>query len=224
MKEGKKETEGKRIFIGNVLCRVYPLVPNFMQRGIRTFLYFTEGQHFYSLSLRRIFRENYGVEIGMYTHGDCFELFSMDRNTSIGRYTSIASGVRVLTHNHPINFPSTHGFFFNETLGYVKKYGVTHSTIKIGNDVWIGHNATILPSVTEIGDGAIIGAGSVLNKNVPPYAIMFGNPAKYIGSRFPPETVEHLLESKWWEKSVRELDIDYFSKPLHVPDTESASQ
>jgi virginiamycin A acetyltransferase len=214
-----KPREGKQVFFGDFLCWVYPRVPNFFKRSIRTILYFTEGQQFYSCSLRKIFKENYGVEIGMYTHGSCFEVYGMDRNTAIGRYSSIAAGVRGLTHNHPLKLPSTHGFFFNDTLGIVKNYGVRHSRLNIGNDVWIGHNAIILPSVTEIGDGAVIGAGSVLNKNVPPYAIMFGNPAKFIGYRFPPETIEKLLASKWWEKPINEIDVEYFSRPLEDENT-----
>jgi len=206
--------EGRRFVLGGLLCRAYPFAPNRVKKWIRSILYFTEGAQFYSVSLRRIFKENYGVGIGMYTHGNCFEVGAMDRNVEIGRYCSIAWGVTALTHNHPLNLPSTHGFFFNETLGFVEKCGVSYGHLRIGNDVWIGQNATILPSVTEIGDGAVIGAGAVLNKNVPPYAVMFGNPARLIRYRFPKETIETLLESKWWEKPIDQLDLGYFSRPL----------
>jgi virginiamycin A acetyltransferase len=75
----------------------------------------------------------------------------------------------------------------------------------IGNDVWIGQNATILPGV-HIGDGAIIGANSVVGRNVPPYTIVVGNPATILRKRFDDEMIELLLKFKWWDKSIEEID------------------
>jgi virginiamycin A acetyltransferase len=174
----------------------------------------TEGGHFYSVSLRRIFKEYYDVDIGMYTYGNCFDVYGMDRKTTIGRYCSIAHGVTALTHNHPIDHPSTHSFFFNDSLGVVDTFMVEHHPLTIGNDVWIGQNAIILPSVSRIGDGAVIGAGAVVTKNVEPYSIVVGNPAHFLRYRFSQETIKRLLESRWWEKSVEELDLDFFSRKL----------
>ena len=75
----------------------------------------------------------------------------------------------------------------------------------IGNDVWIGQNATILPSV-HIGDGAIIGANSVVGSDVAPYTIVAGNPSKVLRKRFDDEMIELLLRFKWWDKSIEEID------------------
>jgi acetyltransferase-like isoleucine patch superfamily enzyme len=86
--------------------------------------------------------------------------------------------------------------------------------LSIGNDVWIGQNAIILPSVARIGDGAVIGAGAVVTKDVEPYSIVVGNPARLLRYRFSQETIVKLQESRWWEKSVGELDLNYFTRRL----------
>jgi virginiamycin A acetyltransferase len=75
----------------------------------------------------------------------------------------------------------------------------------IGNDVWIGQNAVILPGV-NIGDGAIIGANSVVGSNISPYTIVAGNPAKVIRKRFDEELIDLLLRFKWWDKSITEIN------------------
>ena len=87
--------------------------------------------------------------------------------------------------------------------------------LKVGNDVWMGDNAIILADVTEIGDGAIIGAGAIVKKNVPPYAVVVGNPARVVRYLFSKEVIDELLASKWWEKDIEELklNIDEFQRP-----------
>ncbi len=86
---------------------------------------------------------------------------------------------------------------------------MTKGGVVIGNDVWLGHQTLVLSGVT-IGDGAIIGAGSVVRHDIPPYAIVAGNPARVAGFRFPPEQVEALLRIRWWdwplERISRHLD------------------
>ena len=75
----------------------------------------------------------------------------------------------------------------------------------IGNDVWIGQNATIHPGV-HIGDGAIIGCNSTVGSNVPPYTIVIGNPAKILRKRFDDELIDLMLRLKWWNKSIDEIN------------------
>ena len=75
----------------------------------------------------------------------------------------------------------------------------------IGNDVWIGQNAVILPG-THIGDGAIIGANSVVGSDVAPYTIVVGNPAKMIKKRFDDELIDLMLQFKWWDKNINEIN------------------
>jgi carbonic anhydrase/acetyltransferase-like protein (isoleucine patch superfamily) len=175
-----------------------------------------EGGEFHSTTLRACFAKYWGVEIGLYTHGGCFEEWVIDRETKIGRYSSIARGAWVVNHNHPISFKGTSGLFFNPSLGLTDQWLVNHNPLEIGNDVWIGVNAVILPEVNKIGDGAVIGAGAVVNKDVPPYAIVLGNPARVVKYRFSEEVIAQLLEEKWWEKDLPELaeSIKEFQVPL----------
>ena len=74
-----------------------------------------------------------------------------------------------------------------------------------GNDVWIGHNAIIMPNVKNIADGAVIAAGAVVNKDIPPYAVAVGNPSRIVRFRFSKEIIEELIASRWWEKSIEEI-------------------
>jgi len=164
-----------------------------------------EGGEFYSETLREIFKQYHKVEIGLYSHGGCFVPGQVDKYTTIGRYCSIARTMRAMNRNHPMEFKSTHAFFFNPNLGICEKDCIEHIPLAIGSDVWIGHNAIIHPHVRTIGDGAVIGAGAVVNKDVPPYAVVVGNPARIVRFRFSKEVIQELLDSKWWEKSIEEL-------------------
>jgi virginiamycin A acetyltransferase len=166
-----------------------------------------ERGEMFSPTLREIFRVHYGVEIGMYTHGGCFRPFSFGNSTKIGRYTSVAATAFAATVNHPMHYKSMHGFFFNRELGIVDKE-LPFSPLTIGNDVWLGHNSIIMPGVDSVGDGAVVAAGAVVNKNVPPYAVVVGNPARLVRYRFDPATIEHLVKEKWWEKDIQEIKYD----------------
>lgn len=128
----------------------------------------------------------------------------------IGKFCQIASGVEFVMNgaNHQMNAISTFPFYTIEGWEMnpptSKDLPLKGDTI-IGNDVWIGQNAVILPGV-NIGDGAIIGASSVVGSNVAPYSIVAGNPAKEIRKRFDDELIELLLKFKWWNKSIDEIN------------------
>lgn len=173
-----------------------------------------EKGEIHSTTLRRIFREYHSVDIGLYTHGGCFVPFALDRHTTIGRYCSVAHGVRVMNRNHPMEFKSTHACFFNPVLGHCFQDRLEFTPIHIGNDVWIGSHALLLPHVRTIGDGAVVAAGAVVNKDVPPYAVVVGNPARVVRFRFSPPVIEQLLASRWWDRPIEELDIAEFNRPF----------
>ncbi|MBP1992126.1 CatB-related O-acetyltransferase [Paenibacillus eucommiae] len=131
----------------------------------------------------------------------------------IGKFCSIGSGASFImsgNQGHRYDWVSTYPFFFTPDLnenaanGYMEKGDTV-----VGNDVWIGSEAMIMPGVT-IGDGAVIATRAVVTKNVSPYTIVGGNPAKEIRKRFSEEEIELLLQSKWWD-----LDIEIIKK--HIP-------
>ena len=165
----------------------------------------TGTYEFFSPTLRAIFSRYWGVDVGMYTHGGCFTPWMVDAGTKIGRYSSIAAGVRVVNRNHSLSFRSTSGLFFNPVSGLCDRWLVKLNPLEIGNDVWIGANAIIMPEVNRIGDGAVIGAGAVVNRDVPPYAVVLGNPARVVKYRFSEDVIARLLAEKWWEKDIEEL-------------------
>src|SRR5690606_9224 len=99
-------------------------------------------------------------------------------------------------------------FFYNRYLEFVDEDTIeleTDNPLTIGNDVWIGSRTTILPGCRRIGDGAIIGAGSVVTRDVADFSIVAGNPAREIRKRFPPEIAERIRESGWWNLTLPEL-------------------
>ena len=128
----------------------------------------------------------------------------------IGKFCQIAAGVEFVMNgaNHQMNAVSTFPFYTLEGWD-MKPPAKSDLPFKgdtvIGNDVWIGQNATILPGV-HIGDGAIIGANSVVASDIEPYSIVVGNPAKLIRYRFDGELTSLLLKFKWWDKPVEEIN------------------
>lgn len=132
-------------------------------------------------------------------------------NTTIGRFSCIGPNVSTGMGAHPSSeFVSSHPLFYS-TLGQSSGLVIVDKNLfeefpetVIGNDVWIGNNVTIKYGVT-IGDGAIIGSGAVVTKDVAPYSIMGGVPAKLIKYRFTPEEIDFLEKFKWWEKELEWL-------------------
>lgn len=136
----------------------------------------------------------------------------------IGSFCSIAAGSSIGGGSHPTNWVSTSPAFYkgknvlNTNFGH-NDYNCFKVTT-IGNDVWIGENCKIKGGV-QIGDGAVIGMGSVVTKDIPPYEIWAGNPAKLIRKRFDEDTINRLLALRWWELSNEKLFEygKYFNDP-----------
>ena len=149
-------------------------------------------------------------------------------NCKIGRFCSIADNVKVVSATHPTNtFISTSPCFFSTLnqcgISFINKdlfnenLTIDGYNIIIGNDVWIGTDVKILGGVT-IGDGAIVAMGAVVTKDVPPYTIVGGVPAKIIRYRFSEEEIKNLLEIKWWDMPLKELrnKAQYFSNIKNI--------
>lgn len=138
------------------------------------------------------------------------------KHAEIGNYCSISWNCSISGSFHDPSLMSTHPFTRLSSYGFIESnLGVEDDPVRIGNDVWIGMSACILPGVT-VGDGAIVGAGSVVTKNVPPFAIVAGNPAKLIRMRFSSDEVALLTELAWWEWPDDWISryMDYFSEPV----------
>ncbi len=130
-------------------------------------------------------------------------------NTSIGSFCSIGANVKIGLPDHPLNFVSTHPAFYDPSQPILKSFAteIHHQTSKktiLEHDVWIGDGAFVRSGVV-IGTGAVVAAGSVVVKDVEPYSIVGGNPAKHIKYRFDDDTIRGLLKSRWWLLSDTEL-------------------
>ncbi|WP_417558346.1 CatB-related O-acetyltransferase [Mesoflavibacter zeaxanthinifaciens] len=164
---------------------------------------------------------NPNIKVGDYTYYDDFEdVSNFEKNVKyhfdfigdkliIGKFCMIASGATFIMNggNHLTKATSAYPFaIFGGAWQHAmdgKTYPTKGDTV-IGNDVWIGHDATIMPGVT-IGDGAIIATKAVVTKNVEPYTVVGGNPAKLIKKRFSDETISKLLELKWWHWDIEKI-------------------
>jgi acetyltransferase-like isoleucine patch superfamily enzyme len=151
-----------------------------------------------------------GVAVGRHTYGydaDTFPIYTEGASIAVGAFCSIGPGVTIHGGGkHDVDrvstFPLNARIFDRAKRN--SKDDVPTAPTRVGNDVWIGHGATILAGVS-VGDGAVIGAGSVVTRDVEPYAIVVGSPARLVRHRFDASTRGRLLALKWWEWTDSEL-------------------
>lgn len=157
------------------------------------------------------------INIGDYSY--IKENSKIFRNTSIGKFCSIATDVTVGASAHPTDFLSTHPFQY--VPGYLEQHTppYTYDTFRptsIGHDVWIGCHSIIIGGI-QVGNGAVIGAGSIVTKNVPPYAIVVGAPARILRYRFSQDIIERLQNTQWWnlpEENIKNLPYNQVEECL----------
>lgn len=158
--------------------------------------------------------------VGRWTYSAPDLIVANPNHTIIGSFTSIGNRVCIGHGTHPLSYLTTSPYIYLDRLNFKSSSTVSHNeweileAIKIGNDVWIGDNVFIKNGI-KIGDGAIIGAKSVVTHDVPPYAIVCGNPANILRYRFDETVINELLELKWWDlpdEDVKTLPYDNIEK------------
>jgi phosphonate metabolism protein (transferase hexapeptide repeat family) len=161
------------------------------------------------------------VQLGDYSYTGPMGFF---QNTDIGKFANIAANVRVGPTMHPMDRPTLHHFTYRR-----RAYGLAErddedffawraaQVATIGHDTWIGHGAIVMPGVV-VGDGAVVGSGAVVTKDVPPYTVVVGVPARVIRERFDPATADALQRMKWWDWTHEQLKhrLADFSGPVEA--------
>jgi acetyltransferase-like isoleucine patch superfamily enzyme len=163
-----------------------------------------EGGPMRSATLRQLLEQRFGVRVGAFSYGACMVPGAFHPGLVVGRYVSMASYVR-WGLDHPLDRPFLHPAFYQAGIGLVDHDHEPQGTLVIGADAWIGDMVVITTGCRRIGVGAVIGAGSVVTRDVPDFAIAYGAPARIVRQRFDDATCEALLRSHWWALSPREL-------------------
>lgn len=189
--------------VGRMLVRNYGRIP--MRTKCLSLIVKVEGGQLYSATLRAVLKRWHLVDVGPYSYGSLLIPGNADRHTVIGSYVSIGPNVRRIGAAHPLSELSLHPFWYNPSLGMAHvDQDVNRTEVYIGDDSWIGANAVILPGCRRIGTGAVIGAGSIVTKDVADFSVVAGNPAKPIGTRLTEDERTALMEIKPWSHDPME--------------------
>ena len=206
----------RRLFLDRQLRHTLALNKCRLDSGIRGLRRDMELTLEHGVKLHQVKINAKRLSIGAYT--DIVSGTELQDVSSIGRYCSIARGVTIGQNrkSHPLEWLSTHsalGSLRQHRAGMAQQDEVKDTVI--GHDVWIGMDVLILEGIT-IGTGAVIGAQSLITRDVPPYAIVIGSPAKVLRYRFDPDTIEALLASQWWNLTPQQLAELPIEDPLKL--------
>jgi acetyltransferase-like isoleucine patch superfamily enzyme len=136
-------------------------------------------------------------------------------NATLGKFCSVSWNCTIGATSHPYTHLSSHAFPYHSFFEFTHKTEKIKVATQIGHDVWIGANAIIMPGIT-VGDGAVIGAGSIVTKDVPAYAIVTGAPAKIKKYRFTDEELQRVKALEWWNwsKETIKANVELFKQPI----------
>lgn len=166
---------------------------------------------------RELYHAYYGVKIGKHTYG--YQKNSIVPGTTIGSFCSIAENVKIGLMNHPTYMVSSHPFLYYKNRGFCSEnqalQGVDNHAVVIEDDVWIGTNAVVMPAIT-IHKGAVVAAGAIVTKDIPPYEIWGGVPARFIKKRFSDDIIHKLNGIDWcqWDDTDIKDRIQDFYDPI----------
>lgn len=189
-----------------------------LRRTLRRFLAQAEGGMMFSGTLRAAFLRFHQIRIGSMTYGPGLVPGKVPPGTSFGHFTSVGGGLEILRRNHTLSRFSQHPLFYNHVLGFLSQDNVPgklDNPLQVGSDVWLGLNVIVCPGCQIIGDGTIIGAGSVVTKNLPPFVVAAGVPAKILRNRFDEPFLSTIANSRWWDFSP-----DHILRHAHLFTTE----
>jgi virginiamycin A acetyltransferase len=175
---------------------------------------------FTSQRLRRVYRDWFDVDVGMYSYG-CFDPVRFPPGTRFGRYCSIANTAASFDMDHPTDAAVLHPVAYHPGFGVVDEWKVTPKSLIIEDDVWLGHNVTVLASTQRIGRGAVVAAGAVVREPVEPYMIVGGVPAKVLRPQFGAAHIAEIEAAQWWTLEPAEIAALLASHPEWLPEAAS---
>ena len=167
-----------------------------------------EGGLMQSRTWRDILHRHHGVEVGRYSYGDVLRPGCLPPGTRVGAYCSVGTGLIVRRRDHPVDRPILHPFFYNSALGLLERDtipAVQANPLSVGHDVWIGDRVTIVGGCRSIGNGAVIAAGAIVTRDVDPYTVVAGIPARALRTRFDETRIAEIEASRWWERDLAAL-------------------
>jgi virginiamycin A acetyltransferase len=165
----------------------------------------------FSATLRRLLRDFHSVDVGRFSYGDVLKPGVLPAGTRVGNWCSVGTGLIVRRRDHPLDRPFLHPIFYNSRLGFLTRDAIPDTAdnpLGIGHDVWIGDRVTILGGCRSIGNGAVLAAGAVVTRDVVPYSVVGGVPARTIKMRFSAERIAEIELSQWWEKDLATIISD----------------